>query len=101
MTKPVIIGNLSKAISNDEYEDKDEEFWKETLTYVHNDGVMEAQGKSAGQKCYDDRIMDTAILLWIHTQLPLPTRKFDRKPLRGWRREWEQSRKGNLIRFAV
>jgi len=62
----------------DTYKDPDEGFWAETLTYVENNGVMEAQGKSRGQKCYDDRIMATAIALWCHLNSSLPSKKVKR-----------------------
>ena len=71
-TKAPIITHLGQCIQDREFEDYDEVFWGETLTFVNDDSVMEAQGKSRGQKCYDDTILSTAILNWIDTQLPLP-----------------------------
>lgn len=72
MSKPVIIGTLGKAISEDGFDCSDAGFWRETLTFVEDDKKMEAQGKSKGQKCYDDRIMAGAIGLWTHLNMPLP-----------------------------
>ena len=80
-SKAIIIGTLGKAISLDTYKDPDEGFWSETLTFVENNGVMEAQGKSRGQKCYDDRIMSRAISLWTHLNSSLPSKKMKRPTL--------------------
>jgi hypothetical protein len=77
-SKAIIIGTLGKAISLGTYKDPDEGFWAETLTFVENNGVMEAQGKSRGQKCFDDRIMATAIALWCHLNSSLPSKKIKR-----------------------
>lgn len=101
MTKPVIIGFLSKAISESLYDDPDEAFWNETLTFVNNDGKLEAQGKSQGQKCFDDRVMAEAIVLWVNSQVPLPAIRFDHPKMKGWRKSWDEKPKGDLIRFAV
>jgi hypothetical protein len=102
-TKGQIIGNLSKHISQNLWKDPDEYFWSECLTYVKNDGKMEAQGKSDGNKCYDDRVMDRAILLWINTMLPLPTIK--RKVIKyiGWRKSWNEENNDpkRLVRWVV
>lgn len=97
MTKPVIIGNLSKLITNNTFLDLDEGFWRETLTFVNNDGTLEAQGKSKGQKCYDDRVMDRAILLHINNELPLPSRKRQMYKPTGWRAVEQKSE--SLLRF--
>ena len=77
-SKAIIIGTLGKAISLETFQDPDEGFWDETLTFVENNGVMEAQGKSRGQKCYDDRIMSRAITLWCHLNSSLPSKKMKR-----------------------
>ena len=45
MSKPSLIGQMGKWISGNEFECLDEKFWKETLTFVEDDGKMEAQGK--------------------------------------------------------
>jgi hypothetical protein len=101
-TKGQIIGNLSKAISRDLFLDPDEGFWQETLTFVNNDGTLEAQGKSKGEKCFDDKIMMTAILLWINGQLPLPTMKISREELTGWRKQqFERLRESSLVGWVV
>ena len=99
-SKGRIIGNLSKHISLGMFEDNDETFWKETITFVKSDGKLEAQGKSQGQKCYDDTIMDRAIGLWVNRELPPPKRKFIRKEYIGWRKSWNEPPKGHLITFA-
>jgi hypothetical protein len=100
-TKGHVISNLSKHISEDTYEDNDKDFWNETLTFVNNDGTLEAQGKSQGQKCYDDRVMDTAIGLWIHKELPNAVKKEQYKPLPKWKKEFLNMEEKGLIRFAV
>jgi hypothetical protein len=101
-TKGQIIGNLSKMISNDMFIDPDEGFWNETLTFVNNDGTLEAQGKSKGEKCFDDRVMCRAILLWINTQLPLPIRKFKREELQGWRKmQYQRSKEQSLVGWVI
>ena len=100
ISKPVIIGTLGKAISNEEFVCDDAGFWKETLTFVEDDGRMEAQGKSRGQKCYDDRVMAKAITLWTHLNMPLPSMKRKQEQLVGWRKSWEQ-KLGNLVGWVV
>jgi len=72
--KGMIIGELSKQIVEGTFRDYDTDFWKECLTFVNNDGKMEAQGKGKGEKCFDDRVMDRAINAWVDTQLPNPYR---------------------------
>ena len=99
-TKGQIIGNLSKAISLDLYEDPDEGFWSETLTFVNDDGKLEAQGKSRGQKCFDDRVMSRAILLWVNGQIPLPTRRIPKKKPEGWRKNLRSEKRG-ILRMTV
>lgn len=99
-TKNIVIGNLSRHISEGLFDDPDEGFWKETLTFVNNDGVLEAQGKSEGQKCYDDRVMERAIGLWCNLQLPAPQRKIPQAVYRGWRKDWNKRPQGNLVRFV-
>ena len=100
-TKGQIIGNLSKLISNDGFKDPDEGFWKETLTFINNDGKLEAQGKSEGQKCYDDRVMCRAILLWISGQLPLPYIKQKITPLTGWRKRVWENKEQSLVGWVA
>jgi hypothetical protein len=99
-TKGQIIGNLSKMISTEAFIDSDEGFWNETLTFVNNDGTLEAQGKSKGQKCYDDRVMMTAILLWVNGQIPLPNPIRIKKKNEGWRKRFDVNKK-SLVRFTV
>ena len=72
MSKPSLIGQMGKWISENQFDCRDEKFWKETLTFVEDDGKMEAQGKSRGERCYDDRVMGLAITLWTHLNMPLP-----------------------------
>jgi hypothetical protein len=100
--KQSVIGELSKCISLNLFTDYDEEFWRETLTYVNNNGVMEAQGKHRGQKCFDDRVMSRAIAVWINGNLPLPSRKVTKVELVGWRKENYARRNNNsLIGFTI
>lgn len=101
-TKPIIIGTLGKAISEESFVDPDREFWKETLTFVEDDGKMEAQGKHLGQRCFDDRVMSQAILLWTHLNMPLPAEVRNRIELSGWRAaQRKKENENSLIRFTV
>lgn len=101
-SKPIIVSNLSRMISENSFIDPDEFFWKETLTFVNDDGSLEAQGKSRGDKCYDDRVMDRAILLWIHGQLPAPRPKRVKEKLEGWRKaEWGRKNEGKLVGWVI
>ena len=100
-TKGHIVSNLSKHISEDTYVDNDRDFWNETLTFVNNDGTMEAQGKSQGQKCFDDRVMDRAIVLWMHRELPVPVKKYVRADIPKWKQRYFNSQEKGLIRFAI
>ena len=95
-SKKIIIGELGRDISikpDSAWIDKSETFWKETLTFVQEDGVMEAQGKRRGQRCYDDTVMATAIMLWTNSRLPIA--KYIRKttPLKGWRADMMKEKK--------
>lgn len=100
-TKGTVIKNLSKAISNEEFEHPDTNFWSETMTFVNNDGKMEAQGKSNGQKCFDDRVMSTAILLWVNLNVPPPFPKRKKEELHGWRKQQREAyRSDSLVRFV-
>lgn len=101
-TKPVIVGNLSKLISENLFEDQDEYFWAECMTFINNNGKLEAQGKSQGQKCFDDRVMDRAIGLWVHRELPSARKKKDEEKLTGWRaRKFEGFGKKKLVGWTV
>lgn len=101
-SKPVIIGTLGKAISQGEFIDKDEIFWKETLTFVDDDGKMEAQGKSRGEKCFDDCIMGKAITWWTHLNMPLPAMVRKIQPLTGWRAQQAKSQnQKRLVGFTI
>jgi hypothetical protein len=95
-TKGQIIGNLSKSISEGTFNDPDEFFWAECLTYVNDNGKL---GGSNGT--HDDKVMDRAILLWINTQLPLPTPKRRVVKHTGWRSSWNKENNKGLIRFVV
>lgn len=103
MSKPIIVGTLGKAIAQDGFECLDDRFWKETLTFVEDDGKMEAQGKSRGEKCYDDMVMATAICLYTHLQMPLPSRfrleeemdDYDRRYLR--RKKFKRGNVGFVV----
>lgn len=91
-SKPIMLGTLGKAISNEEFVCKDESFWKETLTFVEDDGKMEAQGKSKGQRCYDDRVMSMGIVLQTHLNMPLPSMvREKRKSLYRWQSQKQES----------
>lgn len=101
-SKGHIITNLSKKISEDAFIDLDERLWKETMTFVNDDGKMEAQGKSRGQKCFDDIVMETAICHWVHEQLPSATRQREVQSLPKWKeRYFEQFSEGGSIGFAI
>lgn len=101
MSKPVVIGTLGKAISLDTFKDPDEGFWDETLTFVEDNGRMEAQGKSKGQKCYDDRVMSRAITLWTHLSSPLPSKIIKREEKSRITKMGEGSYSTNLVGFIV
>lgn len=89
--KHSVCGELQKAISFGLLVDHDEEFWKETLTFINNDGKLEAQGKSQGQKCFDDRVMDRAIGWWVNSRLPYPTRLVKIEDAPHWERHEPQT----------
>lgn len=98
-SKGQIIGNLSKHISFDLFEDNDEGFWSECMTYVNDDGKL---GGSSGT--HDDKVMDRAILLWVNTQLPVPMPIIEMKEQIGWRKSWAEKSNNNnnrLVRFVV
>lgn len=99
--KHSVCGELQKAISLREFVDPDTGFWNETLTFVNNNGALEAQGKSQGQKCFDDRVMDRAINLWASMRMPSPVLKREKVKRIGWRKDWDEEPKGRLVRFAV
>ena len=101
-SKQIIVGNLQSLISNEEFTDNDEGFWKECMTFVNDNGELEAQGKHRGEACYDDRVMSRAIGLWIHTQLPLPRRAPGQDLTPSWKkRRLEKFDENCLVRFAV
>lgn len=99
-TKPIVVKNLSKGISQGLFVDPREGFWGECLTFVNNDGRMEAQGKSEGQKCFDDRVMSKAITLWIGTQLPGPVRVREKEEEKRWMQKRKDEKK-SLIGWVV
>jgi hypothetical protein len=101
-SKPVIIGTLGKAIALDEFECLDEGFWRETLTFVNDDGKMEAQGKHRGEKCFDDRVMRKAITWWSHLNMPLPAIvRIVEKP-EGWRKaRMKQNKQQSAVGWVV
>lgn len=74
-SKQNIIGELNRQIAKNLFVCDDETFWKETLTFVNNDGKLEAQGKSQNEQTFDDAVMSTAITLWVSSSIPLPKRK--------------------------
>lgn len=101
-SKPVVIGTLGKAISHEEFLDPDEVFWRETITFVDSDGRMEAQGKSKGEKCYDDEVMASGITWWTHLNMPLPAFVREEVKLDGWRKRQNMQRKqSSMVGFAV
>lgn len=98
--KNAVCAELSKAISENSFIDKDEGFWRETMTFVNNDGRLEAMGKSQGQKCYDDQVMAEAILWWIHNRMPVARKKIDKgRNDYEWKRYKGNMYGGNLIGF--
>lgn len=101
-SKGVIIGTLGKAISQDEFICLDEGFWNETLTYVNDNGEMEAQGKSHGEKCFDDRVMSKAIAWHRHLNMPLPAQVRKIIPLKRWLlRQHIESNQKRIVWFTV
>lgn len=100
--KHSVCGNLQRAISLREFVDPDAGFWRETLTFVNNNGRLEAQGKSEGQKCFDDRVMDRAINLWISTRMPPALPKREIYVPTGWRKQqFEAGKNKRLVGFVV
>lgn len=97
LSKPTIIEKLNKLIAVDGFRDDDAGFWRETLTFVNDDGKLEAQGKSRGEKCFDDRVMDRAILLWVHDQLPPPYKIEPKRELAGWRKARQNRQSENSL----
>lgn len=93
--KKAVIDELDKVIVEQKLHDPDIGFWDECMTFVNYDGKLEAQGKSDGQKCYDDRVMDRAIGHWMHLHLPMPRRLRKKEVSTGWRSEI-QNRRGNI-----
>lgn len=68
-TKPHMLNHLKEWIRDELFTDNGKDFWKETLTFVKNaKGQMQAQNKDAdpGTKCYDDRVIATAIMIMCH-----------------------------------
>jgi len=101
-SKPIICAHLSKYISQDMFIDHDEKFWGECLTFVNDDGKLEAQGKPRGERCYDDRVMARAILLWVSDNLPAPTRIYIQEPIPDYKqRMMNRHEQNRLVRFTV
>ena len=101
-SKGVIIGTLGKAIALDEFTCSDDGFWKETLTFVDDDGVMEAQGKHRGERCFDDRVMSQAITWWSHLNIPLPAKIRIKENVTGWRKSrMKQNQQQSAVGWTV
>lgn len=72
-TKPVLINNLSEAIRDHLFDDQEQEFWSETMTFVRNEkGHMQAQDKdkNPGIKCFDDRVIASALAIDCSIWMP-------------------------------
>jgi hypothetical protein len=72
-TKPTLINNLGEFIREGSFKDSEKEFWSEAMTFVRNDrGQMQAQGKDkdSNTKCYDDRVIATALAIDCHLWMP-------------------------------
>ena len=72
-TKPFIINDLNESIRENLIKDDEPEFWSECLTFVRNaKGGVGAQDKDKdpGVKCFDDRVMASAIMIKVHKWLP-------------------------------
>lgn len=101
-TKPILIGTLGKAISMNEVDIPDERFWSETITFVEEDGRMQAQGKHRGERCYDDCVMSFAITLWTHLNMPLPAQLRIDPEIPKWRRDRRAlQQKKSLVGWVV
>lgn len=72
-SKPIMIGNLQEWIRDNLFTDNESEFWSECITFVKNErGQMQANGKDKdpSTKCYDDRVMASALMIICHLWLP-------------------------------
>ena len=101
--KAMIISHLNRSISLNEFDDPDEDFWRECLTFMNIDGKLEAQGKSKGQKTHDDRVMDRAIALWIarESSLPYKKREVNEEYERVRKLQRRPGRNGSLVGWVV
>ena len=72
-SKPVIIADLNEAIREYEFEDIDPDYWGQCMTFVKNKrGKMGAQGKEKDPsvKCFDDKVMASALMMRCNIWLP-------------------------------
>lgn len=72
-TKKFIINDLNEAIRERSFLDNEKDFWGECLTFVKNPkGTPSAQNKDRdpSTKCYDDRVMASALMWRCHLWLP-------------------------------
>ena len=72
-SKVRVMNDLNEWIREGIFEDADEIFWNETLTFVSDDkGRLGAQNKLAdpGVKCYDDEVIAQALMIDCHLWMP-------------------------------
>ena len=101
VSRPIIIGTLQKAIALNEFDCPDEAFWGECMTFVEDDGRMEAQGKHRGDRCYDDRVLSMAIMLWSHLKAPLPSQKQTPMDYPSWVRKPVSKMQGHYVGWSI
>ena len=85
-TKPTLINNLGEFIRDGLFKDSEKEFWSEAMTFVRNDrGQMQAEGKDkdTNTKCYDDRVIGSALAVDCHLWMP-PYYVEETENLPGW-----------------
>lgn len=72
-TRVYMLNLLKESIRNNKHRDDEREFWSEALTFVRNSkGKEQAQNKDKdpGTKCYDDRILATALMEMCDRWMP-------------------------------
>lgn len=102
-TKPIIINDLNSYIREALFTHPEVEFWGECLTFVKNaKGGMSAQNKDKdpGTKCFDDRVMRTALTIKCHKWMPTYYIKpIDNRP--NWLKQYHKKKKAAENNFAA
>lgn len=72
-TRRYALNNLIEWVRDSLFTVRNSHFWSECMTFVKNaKGKMQAQNKDKdpGTKCFDDRVLATAIMTVVHLWLP-------------------------------